>query len=172
MGGIAAAVAVLVTIYANALAIGPTSIALTAAGALASGLVATVAAGLSAFAVAQTVRRTRGVSSDRPPSIEDRLEQAANAMQDAAEVVSEVERELRERHVRLEALALAHKEAQALARVDQETAAAIRTELASVVRREGRRSFWSNIATSALIGFVVGVAAGVVSILIAHQWFS
>jgi cell division septal protein FtsQ len=84
--------------------------------------------------------------------------------------MSDVEKELRTRQARLEALTADYQQARTLANIDRQAAEAIRLELASVVKREGRRSFWLNIVATVVVTFVVGVVAGVAAILVVQHW--
>jgi hypothetical protein len=98
-----------------------------------------------------------GASS--PPSIEMRLRLAANALREARDVMTTVERELQARQARLETLSAEYKQAEELAAVNRDAAAALRMELLHVVKGESRRTFWLTIAA----GIPVAVAGAVIA---------
>jgi len=166
---VGAALAALVTVYANAAVIGSTSIALTGAGAVAAALAAALT-GLVALVSARRTLIARGRVEPRSRSIEARLDRATASLREAAEVMSEVEEELRTRQRRLQAITADYEQAQALASIDQGAADAIRQQLTNVVRAESRRTFWVTIVVTVLITLLIGVVAGVAAILVAQHW--
>jgi hypothetical protein len=103
-----------------------------------------------------------------PLSIEARLRLATEALQEARNIMSDVEGELRARQTRLAALTAEYVQAQELASVNREAASAIRRELAQGVGSRDRRALWLSIATgipiaiggAVLGGYLLGLAAG------------
>ena len=159
---IGTALALLTVIYANAFQIGPTSVALTGLGVVTS-VFASVLAGLAVFFFWRT-RRVQGEGVAGSQSIENRLERATSALHEAADVMAEVERELRGSQAKLESIRAEREQARALASIDRKAAEALRTQLTTIVKSEGHRWFWIGLAAS----FVVGVATTWVASLLQH----
>jgi hypothetical protein len=166
---ISGVVAIVTTLLGTGLLNPTVSTASTAASALIGGLVAVAAAGATAVFAGRSARAQRERIRSAP-SIETRLERATSALREVSDVMSGVERELRTRQARLEALSAEYKQAQKLASINQEAAEAIRQELAVVVKGEGRRSFWLSIVVTAVITLTIGVVAGVAAILVVQHW--
>jgi hypothetical protein len=122
-----------------------------------------VLAAFSAFSAlaagVAALREDLATLSSAPPAIDERLQGATRALQEARNLMAELERELQARQTRLEALSAEYQQAEQLAQVNREAAAALRQELGQVVKGESRRMFWF----SSLSGIPLGVAAGLIS---------
>jgi hypothetical protein len=97
----------------------------------------------------------RAVAGALPSPIESRLQAAIGAIQEARDLMIEVERVLRERQARLESLSAQYAQAEQLALVNRQAALALRDELEQVVKGETRRALWLSVAA----GLPIGVAA-------------